>query len=121
MAEHHIDTCHSYDTLDDFKCDMCELKDDFLAIPRHERSRISNRSLPKWIGSKLRIKNLEREMRLQSLQEEGEEDEQEEEGVDFSDKKKYAAEFPSLPSEGAEPRKYDREEEESSYAYVVKK
>ena len=123
QAEHHIDSCHFIDTLADFKCEMCEFKDEFLAIPIRQRQQISTRNLSKWISSKIRAKNFEKEMELLSIQEEEQKDDSDnkmEEKIDLMDKN----EFPSLSIEECEAIKDNKEEEngenKKNYAFVVK-
>ena len=125
MAEVHIEKCHQFDTLDDFKCDICELEDDFHAIA--PQNRISNKALPHWINNQLQMRRLEKQEELQHVNEEDEEDESEknavEDGdVDFSDKNIYDAEFPILVEEQLEEWTEEEEKtvnQKSLYADVV--
>jgi hypothetical protein len=103
---------------------MCEFKDEFLAIPIHQRQQISTRNLSKWISSKIRAKNYEEEMEQLSIQEEEEKcvsDDEMEKEIDLLDKN----EFPSLSPEECEAIKDNKEEENGgehrkNYAFVVK-
>ena len=90
-AQHHIETYHSIKALTDFKCEICDLKEEFLSIPIAQRIRINNRALPKWISTNLRLRRIEKQIQLQSIEEKEEKKE-----VDFSDEKTYEEEFPKL-------------------------
>lgn len=125
-AEFHIANFHPIDTLANFKCEICELQDEFLAIPLLQRNKISNRGLPRWIKTQLSVKRLEKRMQAESIQAAKMDQEQEE--VDFSDTKIYASEFPSLAKDhGWDEVEYGKSERyraivqasEKSYADAV--
>ena len=67
------------------------MKEEFLSIPIAQRIRINNRALPKWISTNLRLRRIEKQIQLQSIEEKEEKKE-----VDFSDEKTYEEEFPKL-------------------------
>ena len=116
-AEFHIENCHPIDTLTNFKCEICDLQNEFLAIPPSQRYRISNRALPRWIKNQLELKRVEKRLEEQSIQEE--EEERESPDVDFSDEKVYNSEFPSYPEIEVEKVEQVEQVDKKSYASIV--